>query len=85
MGKIRNSSAIARKESFEEKMKVQVKFDGKNEEIDLVSGATVADIFKKLNLSTEVYLVKRGADIIIETEPLNNKDALEFIKVISGG
>ncbi len=66
-------------------MKIQVTFDGKNENLELQSGATVADIFKKLNLSTEVYLVKRGADIIIETEPLNNKDALEFIKVISGG
>lgn len=66
-------------------MKILVKFDKKNEEIELPSGATVLDACKKLNLSPEVYIVKRGNDIIIEAEGLNNKDCIEFIKVISGG
>ena len=66
-------------------MNILIKFDSKTEDIELPSGATVLDAYKKLNLSTEVYLAKRGNDIILETEGLNNKDVLEFIKVISGG
>ena len=43
-------------------MKIEVKFDGKTESLELPSGATVLDVYKKLNLSTEVYLAKIGKD-----------------------
>ncbi|HIJ98578.1 TPA: MoaD/ThiS family protein [archaeon] len=66
-------------------MKIEVKFDGKTENLDLPSGATVLDVFKKLNLSTEVYLAKIGKDIVIEQEKISENDRVELIKVISGG
>ena len=66
-------------------MKVEVKFGGKTENLDLPSGATVLDIYKKLNLSTEVYVAKIGNDIVIEQEKVSEADKVELIKVISGG
>ena len=66
-------------------MKVEVKFGGKTENLDLPSSATVLDIYKKLNLSTEVYVAKIGNDIVIEQEKVSEADRVELIKVISGG
>lgn len=66
-------------------MKLKVITLDKTQTIEMKSSSTVADLFKKLNMNPETYIVKRGKKIIIETEKLKDKDVIEFIKIVSGG
>lgn len=48
-------------------------------------GATVQTLLHKLKINPEVVLVARKKAIILADTPLNDKDSLELLSVISGG
>ena len=49
------------------------------------NGSTISDLFKHLRLNTEEFIVKKGQNIVVEADKLQNNDKIEFIKIISGG
>ena len=63
-------------------MKVKI---GKEERIFDKEIKRVSDIFKKLNLNPEEYIVLRKNEVLTEDEILKEDDEIELIRVISGG
>ncbi len=63
-------------------MKVKI---GKEEKIFDREIKRVSDIFKKLNLNPEEYIVVRENEVLTEDEILEEDDKIELIRVISGG
>ena len=57
----------------------------RTEEIDLPSGATGFDLFRRLGLAPDAHLLVRGEAPIPLDEPLAEGDALLVISVVSGG
>ena len=66
-------------------MKIKVKIEGKTKTLDMEKDSNVRNIFEKLDESTEMYVVRRGKEIVIEEDKLKDGDKIEFIKVVSGG
>jgi len=66
-------------------MIVRLKYLGKNRNIELPSKAKVSDLLDKSGINPETVIIKRGKEIIPDTEVLKDKDKLEAIKIISGG
>lgn len=68
-------------------MKVIVFIQRENKKItvNLQKGATVETLLKKLKVNPEVVLVARNKQIILGDTPLQEKDSLELLSVISGG
>lgn len=66
-------------------MIVSLKYQGKSKSIKLPSKARVSDLLSKSGINPETVIIKRGKEIIPDTEALKDKDKLEAIKIISGG
>ena len=49
------------------------------------SKQTVKEILAQLSINPETVLVVRNKEVITEDEPLNDKDTLEILNVVSGG
>lgn len=55
------------------------------EDVDLSSGATGFDLFRRLGLAPDAHLLVRGDAPIPLDEPLHDGEALLVISVVSGG
>lgn len=65
-------------------MKVKVKRMGKIKVLELKDGAKVKDIFKKLNLNPEEFVVRVNKQIYTLDRKIDS-DEVELIDVVSGG
>lgn len=66
-------------------MKVEFFGSDKTTEVTLDGENTVLDVFKKLNIPIETYIVQKEDMIVTEIEHISDRDKLVFIKVASGG
>lgn len=64
---------------------VFIQRENKKKIVKLEKGATVKTLLRTLKINPEVVLVARKKTIILADTPLNDKDALELLSVISGG
>lgn len=53
--------------------------------LSLGHGAVALDVIQILKINPEMVLVKRGGEIIPDTEELEDNDKIEIIQVVSGG
>jgi sulfur carrier protein ThiS len=58
---------------------------GKKKVIKIGDKSKVIDVIKKIKLNPETVIVKRGQEILLETDDLKPNDKIEFIKIVSGG
>ena len=47
--------------------------------------AIALDVLQIMKINPEMVLVKRGGEIIPDSEELNDQDKIEIIQVVSGG
>jgi len=66
-------------------MKITVVMKGKKKVIKIGDKSKVIDVIKKIKLNPETVIVKRGQEILLETDDLKPNDKIEFIKIVSGG
>lgn len=66
-------------------MEVFVAHQGKKATVKLEENATVKMLLQEMKVNPETVLVGRKGEIIPEEERLRHKDAIELIRVISGG
>ncbi|HEY9074979.1 MAG TPA: MoaD/ThiS family protein [Anaerolineaceae bacterium] len=57
----------------------------RKKELTFEAGLTVFQLFTRLGLPLEAYLVLRNGELITEDEHLREGDVIELIAVISGG
>lgn len=48
-------------------------------------GSTVNELLKQLKINPETVLVVRKGEVLTEEEPLQEKDKIDLLSVISGG
>ncbi|VVB60657.1 ThiS family protein [uncultured archaeon] len=66
-------------------MHVQVTYGKQKKKLALRYGAIVLDVIQIMKINPEMVLVKRGGEIIPDTEELGDNDKIEIIQVVSGG
>ena len=69
-------------------MKVRVEFRPARQaarDVELAASATVADLLQLVGQSGDSTLVVRGADPIVESEPLLDGESLMLLSAFSGG
>ncbi len=66
-------------------MKVRVILGGIAKTLELRQEARVIDAIKKIGVSPETVIPRRGREILLENENLKNNDRIELIKIVSGG
>ena len=54
-------------------------------EVELEGVRRVAEVFRRLELVPESYLVIKSGELVTSDEPLSDDDVLELRPVISGG
>ena len=62
---------------------MKIEIDGKH--VEVKKGAKVFDALDTIKINPETVLVRRKKQLIPHDEPLEDKDVLELITVISGG
>ncbi len=67
------------------KVTVFIQREKKRITVGLQQHATVSTLLQQLQINPEVVLVVRNKAIILADTPLENKDTLELLSVISGG
>lgn len=55
------------------------------EQVEVAPGATVADVVEALGLAPEAHVVVRAGDPLPLDAPVADGDALEVLRVVSGG
>ena len=65
-------------------MKVDVFVDrlGKSKTLNV---KTIKEIFERLEISSDEYIIVRNSELITESAKLKEKDKLNLLSVISGG
>ena len=66
-------------------MKVRVRFEGREREMEVREGTTVEELLERLGYDRESVLVRKGKKLIVEEEELSEGDELEIIRVVTGG
>ncbi len=66
-------------------MKIKINDNGQMREINISGASTVAEAAKKAKINLPSYLVRIKNRIVPDTQKLNEKDTIEFFKIISGG
>lgn len=64
-------------------MKVILRNPRREVEVDGIK--RVSDLFRKLELVSESYLVIRGGELLTSQDPVHDQDTVELRPVISGG
>ncbi len=54
-------------------------------EVELEGVRRVAEVFRRLELVPESYLVIKSGELVTSDEPVSDEDVLELRPVISGG
>jgi sulfur carrier protein ThiS len=57
----------------------------RDKEYNLSGDITLAQVYKRLRLTSESYLAVREGEIITEDRLLKDKDIVKLVPVISGG
>lgn len=55
------------------------------EQVEVDEGATVADVVEALGMTPEAHIVVRDGDPLPLDAPVADGDALEVVRVVSGG
>lgn len=55
------------------------------ETVEVAAGATVADVVEALGMEPQAHVVVRGGDPLPLDAPVADGDALELVRVVSGG
>jgi len=66
-------------------MRVRVRSEGGEREIEVEEGATVQDLLERLGCDRESVLVRRGKRLVVEEERLSDGEELEILRVVTGG
>jgi sulfur carrier protein len=66
-------------------MRVRVRGEGGEREVEMEEGATVQDLLEKLGYDRESMLVRRGRRLVVEEERLSDGEELEVLRVVTGG
>ncbi|MBU5688212.1 MAG: MoaD/ThiS family protein [Candidatus Aenigmarchaeota archaeon] len=66
-------------------MKIKVIFEGKVKQLKAEKGMSIVELARKNGIILSNYIVKVNDVIVPEDEKINEKDKIEFLKVISGG
>lgn len=66
-------------------MRVRVRAEGREREVEVGEGATVEDLLERLGYDRESVLVRRGKKLVVEEEKLSEGDELEILRVVTGG
>jgi sulfur carrier protein len=66
-------------------MRVRVRDEGGEREVEMEEGATVQDLLEKLGYDRESVLVRRGRRLVVEEERLSDGEELEVLRVVTGG
>ena len=64
---------------------MEIEFHDKVETIELSSKIKVKDLYKKLNLSPEEYLLLKDRKLLTHDKYVSPDDKLKIVKVVSGG
>ena len=65
-------------------MKIKVYVD-KGKKVENINVETIPEIFKKLNLSTDSFIIIRNNELITEDASLKDGDSIKLLSVVSGG
>jgi sulfur carrier protein len=66
-------------------MRVRVRDEGGEREVEMEEGATVQDLLNRLGYDRESVLVRRGRRLVVEEERLSDGEELEVLRVVTGG
>ncbi|MCK4335304.1 MAG: MoaD/ThiS family protein [Candidatus Aenigmarchaeota archaeon] len=66
-------------------MKVAVQLGNKRRNVEVPEKSKVRDVIREVKVNPETVIVRRGDDILLETDIVSKSDRLEFIRIISGG
>ncbi len=66
-------------------MKVVVQLGNKKRNVEVPEKSKVRDVIREVKVNPETVIVRRGDDILLETDIVSKSDRLEFIRIISGG
>lgn len=66
-------------------MKVVVQFAEKKKNVEVPEKSKVIDVIRETEVNPETVIVRRGEDVLLETDTVRKSDVLEFIRIISGG
>ncbi len=61
---------------------MKVRFNGKEIETE---ARTILELLKEHGINPETVVVKKGKEIVLEEERLEDGDEIETIRVVSGG
>lgn len=66
-------------------MRVRVRAEGKEREVEVGEGTTVEGLLEELGYDRESVLVRKGKRLVVEEERLSEGDELEILRVVTGG
>ena len=64
---------------------ITVKIKGERRKLRVKKNTSVEDLAKDLGIIANNYIMKKNDEIVPDTETVNAKDVIEFVRVISGG
>ena len=66
-------------------MEISMVYLNKENVIKARETASVEQVLRKAGINPQMVLVRKGGEIIPDTETLRDKDRIEVIRVVSGG
>lgn len=66
-------------------MKVKVRWQGREEEVEMQEGATALDLLKKLGVCREAVVVSVGGRIVPEERILKDGEEVVIRSIVTGG
>jgi len=66
-------------------MKIVVQFAERKKNLEVPEKSKVIDVINKVNVNPETVIVRRGKDVLLETDNVRKNDEIELIRIISGG
>jgi sulfur carrier protein len=66
-------------------MKVFVRLMDRKKRVEVPERSKVRDVIKRAKVNPETVIVRRGEDILLETDSVRKNDEIELIRIISGG
>ncbi len=64
---------------------MEIEFQGQTKTIELSSKIKVKELYKRLNISPEEYLILKDGKLITHDKYLGPDDKIRIVKVVSGG
>ncbi len=64
---------------------VTVLYEGKRKTVKAKEKHNIRDVLESAGINPETVIVRRGNEIIPDTEKVRDRDKLEALKIVSGG